>query len=104
MSRPAPVDFTAASLESWSAADREALYEAVDGSDYSLDDWLAALGTFDAWLEGRGEHGRPWREITGYIHCCTLMASPGIALGKLEVIVFKALTEFGFAFMGESQS
>lgn len=88
----------------WTAEERDALLAAVDESDYSLADWGLALRTFEAWLARRGENRRPWREIVGYIHCCTLMASPGVALGKLEVIVDKALTEFGFEFIEESQS
>jgi hypothetical protein len=101
---PSPATFTLASLEAWTPEEREKLYEAVDASDYSLGDWIAALGAFEAWLERRGETRRPWAEIAGYIHCCTFMASPGVALGKLEVIVSEALTEFGFEFMSESQS
>ena len=95
--------FPAEALERWSAEERESLLTAVDESDYSLADWLEALGAFDAWLSARGEARRPWREIVGYIHCCTQMASPGIALGTLKVIVFQALTEFGFQFMTASQ-
>lgn len=94
---------TAEALACWTPEDRDALLSAVDESDYSLDDWLEALGTFCAWLEERGETRRPWRAMTGYVHCCTLMASPGIALGNLKVIVFQALTEFGFESMTESQ-
>ncbi len=90
-------------LACWTAEDREALLAAVDDSDYSLDDWLEALGTFCAWLDGQGESRRPWRNMTGYVHCCTLMAAPGIALGNLKVIVFQALTEFGFQSTVESQ-
>jgi hypothetical protein len=97
------VPLTVEDLSHWTPEDREALLSAVDESDYSLDDWLEALGTFRAWLEDRGETRRSWRNMTGYVHCCTLMASPGIALGNLKVIVFQALTEFGFESMTESQ-
>jgi hypothetical protein len=90
-------------LSGWTAEERDALLAAVDESDYSLDDWLEALGTFCAWLEQQGESRRPWRNMTGYVHCCTLMAAPGIALGNLKVIVFQALTEFGFQNISESQ-
>jgi hypothetical protein len=99
-----PVPFASASLESWTPEERDWFYEAVDDSDYSLEDWVAALGAFESWLQERGELRRPWREIVGYIHCCTLMAAPGVALGILEVIVCKSLTEYGFEFIGESQS
>lgn len=102
--RPAPGPISLASLDLWNPGDREALFTAVDDSAYSLADWIEALGAFEVWLEERGEASRPWREIVGYIHCCTLMASPGVDLGVLKVIVFKALTEFGFEFIGESQS
>jgi len=90
-------------LSSWSDAELAALREAVDESDYSLNDWIGALGAFEAWLAERGEERRPWREIVGYIHCCTLMASPGVALGNLEVVVNKSLIEFGFDFMADPQ-
>lgn len=96
--------FSLEDLVGWTAEERAALLAAIDESDYSLADWGSALIAFEAWLAGRGETRRPWREIVGYIHCCTLMASPGVALGKLEVIVDKALTEFGFEFIEESQS
>jgi len=101
---PAPGPISFASLGLWNPGDRETLFTAVDDSDYSLADWIEALGAFEAWLEERDEARRPWREIVGYIHCCTLMASPGVDLGGLKVIVIKALTEFGFEFIGESQS
>jgi hypothetical protein len=101
---PAPGYFSLPSLDLWTTRDRETLFALVDDSDYSLTDWIEALGAFDAWLEERGESSRPWREIVGYVHCCTLMASPGVGLVDLKVIVFKALTEFGFEFIGESQS
>ena len=90
-------------LAAWSPDDRAALHEAVDASDYSLDDWIEALDAFDRWLSDRGEKRRPIREIVGYIHCCTYKASPGVALGNLEVILLQALTEFGFAFMEDTQ-
>lgn len=91
-------------IDFWTPEDRETLFTAVDDSDYSLADWIEALAAFDVWLEERGEVRRPWREIVGYIHCCTLMASPGVDLGVLKVIVIKSLTEYGFEFIGESQS
>jgi hypothetical protein len=98
------VPFTSASLEAWTQEERDSFYEAVDDSDYSLKDWVAALGAFQSWLEEHGELRRPWREIVGYIHCCTRMAAPGVALGFLKVIVYEALTEYGFEFTSESQS
>jgi hypothetical protein len=101
----APGDpMTAETLAGWTPEEREALFSAVDESDYSLDDWLEALGSFCAWLEEGGESRRPWREMTGYIHCCTRMAAPGIALANLKVIVFQALTEFGFQSTFASQA
>lgn len=96
--------FSLEELVGWTAEERDTLLAAIDESDYSLADWGGGIRAFEAWLAGRGETRRPWREIVGYIHCCTLMASPGVALGNLEVIVSKALTEFGFAFIDESQS
>ncbi len=87
----------------WTEPEREALLEAVDNSPYSLGDWLEAIAAFETWLKGRGERRRPWRDIVGYIHCCTLMESPGIPLGKLNIIVNQALIEFGFEILDDSQ-
>ncbi|MCB1203234.1 MAG: hypothetical protein KDN18_03160 [Verrucomicrobiae bacterium] len=75
----------------------------IEESDYSLADWIEAIRSFEQYLAVKGEERRPWREMAGYLHCCTQMASPGIPLGNLKVIVNKALTEFGFEFMNESQ-
>lgn len=88
---------------SWPAEVREALFAAVDESDYSLADWLEAIGAFCAWLESRAETRRPWLAMFDYIHCCTVAAPVGIALGNLKVIVHQALTEFGFRLLSESQ-
>jgi hypothetical protein len=56
----APGDpMTAETLAGWTPQEREALFSAVDESDYSLDDWLEALGSFCAWLEEEGESRRP---------------------------------------------
>ncbi len=96
--------FAADSLSAWSEEERAVFLEAVDESHYSLADWIEALAAFDRWLQERGEGRRPWREIVGYIHCCTLMASPGVALGNLKVIVDQSLIEYGFHFVDESQS
>ena len=79
------------------------LLEQVDGSDYSLADWVAALGEFDSWLGGRSRTERPIGEMLGYIHCCTLMQSPGLSLPILKVIVYQALTEFGFEANSDAQ-
>jgi|GEM_PF-2029263 len=101
---PPRSSFTLASLDAWTPEQRKKLYESVDDSDYSLGDWISALGVFDAWMRETGEARRPWAEMAGYIHCCTFLSSPGVALGKLEVIVYKSLTEFGFDFVNESQT
>ena len=97
------IPFTREALETWSSADRDYLLEVVDESDYSMADWLEALGAFCSWLEDQGESRRPWREMTGYLCCCTQMASPGIALGNLKILVLQALSEFGFQSIVESQ-
>jgi hypothetical protein len=92
-----------AALASWSDEEREALLEAVEEGDYSLADWLEAISTFETWLGDRGEERRPWRDIVGYIHCCTLMGGPGIALGSLNIIVNQTLIEFGFRAVDDPQ-
>lgn len=79
------------------------LLDAVDDSDYSLADWVGAFVAFDEWLEEKGEKRRPLAEMRGYIHCCTYTNSPYLSLPTLKVIVVKALTEFGFDAVAESQ-
>ena len=87
-----------------SPAEQKLVLESIDDSDYSQADWEEALAAFDGWLADRGETRRSWAQIVGYVHCCTLMASPGIPLGNLKVIVLQVLTEFGFDFLGDSQA
>ncbi len=79
------------------------LLETVDLSDYSLADWIEALVTFDHWLEAKGEGRRPLREMVGYIHCCTAANPAQITLPKLEVIVYQALTKYGFDALSDAQ-
>lgn len=90
-------------MEGAPAEQIETLFEQVDGSDYSLADWIEALVEFDAWLESRNRPERPIGEMLGYLHCCTLMQSPGLSSPILKVIVYQALTEFGFATISEAQ-
>lgn len=99
-----PGDVARRYFADWSDEDREYLYSVVEESDYSLPDWVEAFKAFEQWLDDRGMPSRPWREMAGYLHCCTHMASPGVPLGKLKVIVCQALTEFGFDFTHESQA
>jgi len=77
-------------------ADYAALASAIDESDYSIADWLEALLTFESWLEQRAVPTRPFAAIMGYIHCCTLMNARGVITPSLNIIVNKALIDFGF--------
>lgn len=79
------------------------LLEAIDQSDYSPSDWVEAMIGFDEWLSRSGEERRPLREITGYIHCCTMTIATGVDLPSLKVIVTEALIEFGFDALSASQ-
>lgn len=90
-------------LNSGEAGGLDALLENVDESDYSLADWVEALTAFDAWLGEKGETRRPLAGMRGYIHCCTFTNSPHLSSPILKVIVIKALTEFGFDVLAESQ-
>jgi hypothetical protein len=72
------------------------LADAVDESDYSLVDWVEALLAFDAWLDEKGESRRPFPEMVGYVHCCTMTSSPVLSLPSLKVTLTEALTGFGF--------
>lgn len=79
------------------------LLDAVDQSDYSLDDWAEAMGVFEDWLTRERVSSRPLPEMIGYVHCCTLTNAPGVPLASLKVIVGEALIDFGFDVISESQ-
>lgn len=83
--------------------DLDLLLEEIDSSDYSAQDWAAALVEFDCWLEDRGTAVRPFPQMVGYVHCCTLMNAPQIHLPSLKAIVHQSLTEFGFEAVSETQ-
>lgn len=76
--------------------DCEALALAIDESDYGLADWLEALLSFEHWLQARAIPNRPFASIIGYIHCCTLMNAKGVITPSLNIIVNKALIDYGF--------
>lgn len=83
--------------------DLERLLEQVDSSDYSAVDWAEALVEFDRWLEEQNTGARPFPQMVGYVHCCTLMNAPQISLPSLKVIVYQSLTDFGFEAVSETQ-
>lgn len=76
--------------------DLSAFLEQIDESDYWAEDWAEALIVFDSWLDENSISERPFREMVGYVHCCTLMNAPQLSLPALKVIVFQSLVEFGF--------
>ncbi len=77
-------------------ADYEELSSAIDESDYGLADWLEALISFEHWLQARAVLHRPFSSIIGYIHCCTLMNAKLVITPSLNIIVNKALIDYGF--------
>ncbi|MEM1441678.1 MAG: hypothetical protein AAGF67_05015 [Verrucomicrobiota bacterium] len=87
-----------------SGFDLDHLLGEIDASDYSATDWVEALVEFDRWLEGEGIQKRPFVDMVGYVHCCTLMNAPQVSLPSLKVIVCQSLTDFGFAAVSESQN
>ena len=96
-------------MESFSAAvtraqdfDLDILLEEIDSSDYSAVDWVEALVEFDRWLETRQVGERPFPQMVGYVHCCTLTTAPQISLPPLKVIVSQSLTDFGFEAVSET--
>lgn len=91
-------------VERAAEADLDQLVEAVDQSDYGLDDWIEALVEFDRWLRERGVEARPFPTMLGYVHCCTLMNSPKVRLPILKVIVNQSLTDFGFDATSDAQT
>lgn len=68
----------------------------IDESDYSPTDWARALLGFDSWLEKQGVEARPFGEMVGYVHCCTLGNAKTIASPELEVVLLQCLENFGF--------
>ncbi|MEM6278991.1 MAG: hypothetical protein AAF733_05900 [Verrucomicrobiota bacterium] len=84
--------------------DLDRLLEEIDSSDYSAIDWVEALIAFDRWLEDEGVQKRPFPDMAGYVHCCTLMNAPQVSLPSLKVIVLQSLTDFGFEAVSDSQS
>lgn len=83
--------------------DFDRLFEDVDQTDYSLGDWVEAMAGFDAWLEAENVKSRPFSEMVGYIHCCTMAAPQTISSPNLKVIVIQSLTEFGFDAVSDPQ-
>lgn len=77
-------------------ADYEVLTSTIDESDYGLADWLEALISFEHWLQARAVPHRPFSSIIGYIHCCTLMNAKLVITPYLNIIVNKALIDYGF--------
>lgn len=83
--------------------DLDSLLGEIDSSDYSAVDWAEALVEFDRWLSSTNEESRPFPQMVGYVHCCTLMNAPQISLPPLKVIVNQSLTDFGFEAISETQ-
>ena len=83
--------------------DFDRLFEGVDASDCSLGDWTEALVGFDAWLAENQVAQRPFGEMVGYIHCCTMAAPQTVSSGNLKVIVIQSLTDFGFDAVSDPQ-
>lgn len=83
-------------LKKCANADLVVLFEEVDQTDYSLADWVAALLEFDRWMDEQGTSNRPFRQMLGYINCCTQINPPNVSLALLKVVVYEALTGFGF--------
>ena len=77
-------------------SDLARLFEEVDQTDYSLADWIAALLEFDRWMDEKHISNRPFRQMLGYINCCTQINPPNVSLASLKVVVYEALTDFGF--------
>ena len=77
-------------------SDLALLFEEVDQTDYSLADWVAALLEFDRWMDEDGTSNRPFRQMLGYINCCTQINPPNVSLASLKVVVYETLTGFGF--------
>ncbi len=76
--------------------DLDTFLSSIDDSDYSLDDWIAALTGFDTWLTAQNNVKRPFNAMVGYVSCCTITNSAKIALPPLNTIVSQSLIKYGF--------
>ena len=99
---PGLYDQFSAQLTSCEGVDLNAFFEHVDQSDYSLTDWTEAFSGFCEWLESKSSRLRPFPEMIGYMHCCTMMNGATISLPSLKVTVYQSLTEYGFDVVGDS--
>ena len=72
------------------------LYELVDQSDFSLNDWIEALLTFDQWLNEEKISIRPVANMISYIHCCTLTLSDTLTPTDLAQLTYEMLKQHGF--------
>lgn len=93
---PGEVTALASITREATSTDYEALATAIDESDYGLADWLDALFSFEQWLQVHSVPTRPFASIIGYIHCCTLTNAKGVITPSLNIIVNKALIDYGF--------
>ena len=91
-------------LKTTDGLDIDRLLSEVDETDYSAIDWAEALVEFGRWLDERKSIRRPFPDIVGYIHCCTLMNAPHVSLPSLKVIVSQSLIDYGFEAISTSQS
>lgn len=74
----------------------ETLYDNVDESDYSLQDWQDALATFDRWLEQHEIAIRPIDAMLGYLHCCTMTLAETLPPPDLSATLVDMLDQHGF--------
>ena len=81
---------------SLSAAQRETLYDHVDESDYSREDWQSALEAFDGWLKQHDIAARPVDAMLGYLHCCTMTNADTLPSPDLNATLIAMLDQYGF--------
>jgi len=79
-----------------SDSQRETLYDHVDESSYSLDDWQNALEAFDRWLEQHSITARPVDAMLGYLHCCTMTNAETLPSPDLSATLIDMLDQYGF--------
>ncbi|MDA0350567.1 MAG: hypothetical protein O3C43_16355 [Verrucomicrobia bacterium] len=72
--------------------DATELFERVDGSTYSIMDWLEAIECFHDWISSHGQ-STSLKTLLGYIECCT-EATPNEP--SLKNTVTEMLRQYGF--------
>jgi len=77
------------------SGDAQELFERVDGSTYSMTDWLEAIECFHDWQSAQGQ-ATVLKILLGYIECCAESAQNTPNEPSLNGTVIEMLEQYGF--------